>query len=908
MPARRRREFGNNITGGTRTFGTLSITNSSGIRVRPPQYGQANGGGLTSVGATTITNPAGVGILIQSSTASNGVTFGNTNVTQSGGTGVSLSNNIGAVTFADLDISPDSGVAGLLINNTAAGVPGTVTTTSGTISTLLANAVQVVGFNNTTNRQPLAMVFDSVSSTGGTNNVLLTNVSGSLAMNAGAVSGATSAAVNVSGSTATVSYAGSVTNAAGGISLTNNTGGTINFTGALSLSTGANAAFTATGGGTISATNTTSTLTTTTGTALNVANTTISSSNLKFLSITSNTASANSGIVLNTTGNSGGLVVVGNGGTCTSAASCTGGSISNKTTNGISLTSTFGTSLSNMNISTNGNTGGGANGILGTTVTNLSLIGCNISNNGLVAGQDEVNLTDLFGTCAVTNTTISGSGAPGTPSGENNLHVVNNSGTLTLLTLTGNTFKDTRTTTVGNDGFLFIAHNSAVATISITGTGANKNNFLNNAQYGVQIQALDSSNVTATVESATFTDNVNGVLVENNENGHMTATIGGTTAALGNTITAPTLACNTVSPNVCQNSGFYLPQTAIEATNFNLATASSDLRVKILHNTVNHPSGSVNHAVLIFGSSVSGVVAPIEALIDSNTIVDNGQFDGIHVNTPDTNTNPKIDVTVTNNNVTASDTYAGSGTIAINCNYRRADTGTFKIESNTTSAALSGSIGIQLRRTLGTVRLERGTSASNTPSVVLGANNPLASGNTAINVVTDGTITVVNNGTIIPPLLFAPSGVDTHTAVTKDALLDQVALDSTVATATQRWEATGLTKEQVATLHNLTFEAADLPAPKLGEADGNHIRLDRSAAGNGWNITASATNGRVDLLTAIMHEMGHALGLPDTYDAKDRDKVMYGFLTNGERRVPARGDALGATPHAHAGPGISHRP
>src|SRR5205807_4616640 len=132
--------------------------------------------------------------------------------TQSGGTGVSLSSNLGAVTFADLDISPDSGVAGLLINNTAAGVPGTVTTTSGTISTLLANAVSITGFNNTTNRQPLAMVFDSVSSTGGTNNVLLTNVSGSIAMNAGALSGAAGAAFSVSGSSAAVSYAGSVTN------------------------------------------------------------------------------------------------------------------------------------------------------------------------------------------------------------------------------------------------------------------------------------------------------------------------------------------------------------------------------------------------------------------------------------------------------------------------------------------------------------------------------------------------------------------------------------------------------------------------------------------------------------------------------------------------------------------------
>ena len=42
-------------------------------------------------------------------------------------------------------------------------------------------------------------------------------------------------------------------------------------------------------------------------------------------------------------------------------------------------------------------------------------------------------------------------------------------------------------------------------------------------------------------------------------------------------------------------------------------------------------------------------------------------------------------------------------------------------------------------------------------------------------------------------------------------------------------------------------------------------------------------------------EIGHALGLPDTYDAEDRDKVMYGFLTKGERRVPAAGDAAKST-------------
>src|SRR5204863_5629683 len=51
-----------------------------------------------------------------------------------------------------------------------------------------------------------------------------------------------------------------------------------------------------------------------------------------------------------------------------------------------------------------------------------------------------------------------------------------------------------------------------------------------------------------------------------------------------------------------------------------------------------------------------------------------------------------------------------------------------------------------------------------------------------------------------------------------------------------------------------------------------------------------------DLLTTIMHEMGHAIGLPDSYAEKDRDSLMYGFLTKGERRVPTKGQAIGAVP------------
>src|SRR5207245_4285124 len=62
----------------------------------------------------------------------------------------------------------------------------------------------------------------------------------------------------------------------------------------------------------------------------------------------------------------------------------------------------------------------------------------------------------------------------------------------------------------------------------------------------------------------------------------------------------------------------------------------------------------------------------------------------------------------------------------------------------------------------------------------------------------------------------------------------------------------------------------------------------------------SAPAGHVDLLTAIEHEIGHKLGLDDSYAEKDRDSIMYGYLTVGERRLPAKDQAKGIKPSAIA--------
>ena len=134
--------------------------------------------------------------------------------------------------------------------------------------------------------------------------------------------------------------------------------------------------------------------------------------------------------------------------------------------------------------------------------------------------------------------------------------------------------------------------------------------------------------------------------------------------------------------------------------------------------------------------------------------------------------------------------------------------------------------------------------------------------------------------------------------------LTDAQLVETVKEAIARWEATGLTAQQLAWLHALRFEVADLPGIHLGEAHSDRIRVDNDAGGNGWFIDApveGAASGHIDLLTTIMHEMGHAIGLPDSYTEQDRDSLMYGFLAKGQRRLPQKGQADGAIPGSVAG-------
>ena len=123
-------------------------------------------------------------------------------------------------------------------------------------------------------------------------------------------------------------------------------------------------------------------------------------------------------------------------------------------------------------------------------------------------------------------------------------------------------------------------------------------------------------------------------------------------------------------------------------------------------------------------------------------------------------------------------------------------------------------------------------------------------------------------------------------------------LQPLLSAAIDRWRAAGVDADALARLNGIDVHVADLPDGHLGLAFPAAVYIDVNAAGHGWFIDATPSldeefvgplasgANRVDLLSTIMHELGHVLGLEDLYGEGDDDEVMYGLLEAGVRRTP----------------------
>ena len=189
------------------------------------------------------------------------------------------------------------------------------------------------------------------------------------------------------------------------------------------------------------------------------------------------------------------------------------------------------------------------------------------------------------------------------------------------------------------------------------------------------------------------------------------------------------------------------------------------------------------------------------------------------------------------------------------------------------------------------------------------------------------------------PLLAAAGGVQASSPTSGETHLTQAQLDSIVTAAIAQWAHAGASAAQLAKLSAVTFTVADLAGDAVGEHTTGHIEIDTDAAGHGWFVDttpsdnfefahadnaagtdlsadpSSAAAGHLDLLTAVMHEMGHELGIDHTADAHD---LMDDSLVDGERRLPDAADVAEAgggtfsfvavgTPSPPTAAGVTHQ-
>jgi hypothetical protein len=153
------------------------------------------------------------------------------------------------------------------------------------------------------------------------------------------------------------------------------------------------------------------------------------------------------------------------------------------------------------------------------------------------------------------------------------------------------------------------------------------------------------------------------------------------------------------------------------------------------------------------------------------------------------------------------------------------------------------------------------------------------------------------------PLLAAPDGL---LPAGTPALLDGDALQLLLAAAVTRWGLLAADAMLELTREPIALAIADLPGTVLAQASGRLILVDVDAAGHGWFVDptplddaefgggghglqadlASGAAGHMDLLTVLMHEIGHAIGFGDDYQPLHAFDVMHSLLAPGERHVP----------------------
>ena len=526
---------------------------------------------------------------------------------------------------------------------------------------------------------------EAVSVSGGTTGLDIANLGGTLNMIGGTISGVSagtdvrilggtgnisigasisntgSRSIDVQNRTAgAVTFSGAINDTGTGLLLNANSGSTITFAGGLTLTTGANNAFTATGGGTVSVTqdnvNIINTITTTSGAALTVANTEIGAAGMTFRRITAGTStlSAGSGILLDSTGigaNNGGLTITGNG----SAQS--GGIIRRKTGAdgsftqgvGISLNNTKNPSFSWMDLNNFDNAAIAGRDVFGLLISNsvVSAAGTNaaVVEGPIVFGQPGVGgFNGLLGSGVIRDTVVSGGI-------RDSVAFYNHSGNMTLsVERTGPTPGQCQigqnSTTTGGHGLLLQLSGTATGTATVT-----RCRFRDVRQAAVMASASDDAQLSLTVTGSPTTGSLKsefirtgagqgqeGIVVTNSGNAVVTATIEN---AVFNAHASTAIRLGQQTGNASATS---LLQATIRGNQFEMTL----------------PAGNNGGIVGTF-SSTAGQASRTRLLLSNNFVNQWALPPAFAFRVPDDGSTPQVDLTMISNHADMHEISPGSG-------------------------------------------------------------------------------------------------------------------------------------------------------------------------------------------------------------------------------------------------------
>jgi large repetitive protein len=833
-----------------------------------------------------------------------------------GAAGMTLTTVQGNLSFSDLDVF--AGSSGLTATGTGGGLTFAVTPqSSGGTSTINAANGAGVDFSTATLDLRLSSLTVTTSTAGVSLNALAAGsqfsapTGSSITKSSGA-----GTAFSVSGSNVAVAYAGSLNVTAGaGVSLTgNNAAATFTFNGGMTLSTGANAGFVATGGGTVNVVDpagaANNTISTTTGTALNVANTTIGSSGLVFQSISANGAA--NGIIVQDTGATAGLTVSGTGG----AAS--GGIIQNITNRGASFINAVNVSLTDMNfINANTTDGGNSDGVVGSNtdenaaihlqnvtqvdltdllidgtvqhginannVTDLDISNTTIQNTGDEVWESNLYLWDIKGVASAGRTSVLNNLTLTNDSGQFNIWIQNNDGTndrpgeKDRIEITNSTF-----TRNGNNALIsdnVSAFNSGTGNTQVVVTAST---FASTVTCGAPlfIGACVSDNIQVSADnSAAFDfDLSSGNTFTNGNAGQAAVNISATGAGQG------TFNVRNVSTSVRASTGI---NVALTTTN---STAS--LRGTIANNSLS--TSVTNNAAAAINMVLEGAGTMVVD-VNNNTIngTETNDFDyGIRGGARAGSGTAHFQVN--NNNVPSAEA-AGVWFFAGNNTGGETSQTCVNFVSNNVDGNSLSFADYFVEMYTGTTFQIQGLSGAAGPFIAATDDDPSPTDPTVDYL--SGTASNYTNGVCSTPLIAADGRAP---ATVSAAPLTASQAAPVLRAALARWRAQGLTPSDDRALEHVTLAVMELPEAYLGEARGSTITLDATAAGWGWFVDSQSGTtetvsterlagdaaARIDLLTVLLHEIGHVLGRSHVDPADHSEDMMAGTLPRGVRRVP----------------------